>query len=315
MRKGQSLIEVFIALGIGTMVAGGIAGAFVISVRSNELGTKSRNATIVNDSLIDLARTYIDGNWSGPSGLSGLSTGPSNTYKLVNSGGTWVVQAGTESVVISGITYNRSFYFEPVSRTGGNIDAVYSAPGNDLSTRKVTVQTAFPVVGQPRSISNSFYSTRWRTITVRQTDWSGGSGQAGPMTNTNAMFSSAVNVDGTTTAGSLLPTLSTCSAVSEQCAVVSSIYDTGLTGGAGFNYFMWQGDQPTWAKVQFKLAVSNNPAGPWSFGTAIAPIGPNMQALIPQEIYNNARYFQYKIIFDTLSATPKVDDVIIGLSR
>ncbi len=312
-KSGQSLIEIFIALSMGILIIGGITGSFLVITKTNDLSTKNRNASVINDALLDSVRSFADGNWTG---LYGTAKGTANRYRLATSTGALVLQSGTEAVVAGGVTYTRSFYVDNVSRDGsGNIQAAYNAPTDDPSTQKITVETGFSTGGSTRTITDSFYVTRSGNFVVRQTDWSGGSGQAGPTTLVNSRFSSSANVDFSSVGGAISPTLTTCSASSETCEVISSIYDTGYAGGVGFNTFMWQGNQPSGAKVQFKLAVSNNPAGPWNYGLAMAPIGPNIQSAISQASYNNARYFQYKIIFDTANATPRVDDVLISLSR
>lgn len=313
MRKGQSLVEVFVALGVGILIIGGVTGSFVVIARNNDLSAKSRNATITNDALLDSSRSFAGGNWTS---FYALNKGSGNVYNLINTAGLWVAQPGTEAVVIGNATYTRSFYVENVSRdASGNIESVYNAANDDPSTQKITVQTSFSISGSAKTIISAFYAARIQNFVVNQTDWSGGSGQAGPITAVNSRFSSSVNVDFSTTAGSISPTIATCSAATEQCEVISGIYDTGFTGGVGFNTIMWQGTQPSGSRVQFKLAVSNSPTGPWNYGAAITPAGPNIQSAIDQIQYNNARYFQYKIIFDTAAATPAVTDVIISLSR
>lgn len=312
-RRGQSLVEVLVALSVGILIIGGVTGAFVVIARNNDLSSKNRNATITNDALLDSSRSFADGNWTA---LYALNKGSNNRYKLVNTAGTWIVQSGTEAVVIRNLTYTRSFYVDNVSRDGsGNIESVYNVINDDPSTQKITVETSFPLGGSVKTTSSVFYAARTQNFVLNQTDWSGGSGQAGPITRINNKFASSANVDFSTAPGTISPTIATCSAASEQCNVLSGIYDTGYAGGVGFNSFMWQGTQPSGARVQFKLAVSNNAVGPWNYGDAIAPSGPNIQAKINQTLYNNARYFQYKIIFDTVSATPAVTDVIISLSR
>lgn len=306
-------MEVLVALGVGILVIGGVTGAFVVIARNNDVSTKSRNATIINDSLLDSSRSFADGNWTA---LYALGKGTGNRYKLLNTAGLWTTEAGAEAVVIGNLTYSRSFYVDNVSRDGsGNIESVYNAANDDPSTQKITVETSFPLSGATKTITSAYYVTRTQNFVVTQTDWSGGSGQAGPITKVNNRFASSANVDFSTTPGSISPSISTCVAASEQCYVISSIYDTGYAGGVGFNSMMWQGTQPSGARVQFKLAVSNSSGGPWNYSAAIAPSGTNIQTAIDRSLYNNARYFQYKIIFDTVSATPVVTDVIISLSR
>lgn len=306
-------MEVLVALGVGILVIGGVTSAFVIISRNNDLSTKTRNATIINDSLLDSSRSFADGNWTA---LYALDKGTANRYKLENVSGLWTAGAGAESVVVGNLTYSRSFYVDNVSRDGsGNIEAVYNASNDDPSTQKITVETSFAIGGSTKTVTSAYYVTRTQNFVLDQTDWSGGSGQAGPITKINNRFASSANVDFSTTPGSITPSVSTCNAASEQCYVLSGVYDTGFAGGVGFNSFMWQGTQPSGARVQFKLAVSGSSGGPWSYSDAIAPSGTNIQSAIDRSLYNNARYFQYKIIFDTVSATPEVTDVLVSLSR
>lgn len=313
MRNGQSLMEVLVALGVGILVIGGVTGSFVVIARNNDLSSKMRNATISNDALIDSSRSFADGNWTA---LYALNKGTVNRYKLLNTAGLWVANAGAQTVTIGNTTYSKSFYVNNVSRDGsGNIETVYNAVNDDPSTQKITVETSFPLSGSTKTITSAFYVTRTQDFVLDQTDWSGGSGQAGPITRINNRFASSANVDYSTTPGSISPSISTCSAASEQCYILSGVYDTGYTGGVAFNNIMWQGTQPSGARVQFKIAVSNSSSGPWNYSSVLAPSGTNIQTAIDKSQYNNARYFQYKIIFDTVSATPEVTDVILNLSR
>lgn len=314
MRKGQSLVEVFVALGVGILVLGGVSSAFVVITRNNDMTTKNRNATITNDALLDSSRSFAEGNWVT---FYSLNKGSANRYKLINSGGSWAAQAGAESVVIGNTTYTRSFYVENVSRDNSdNIEAIYGSNGDDPSTQKITVETSFPIMGSTRTISYSFYVTRTDNFVLRQTDWSGGSGQEGPLTVINNKFSSGTNIDFTSTTGSIVPSVATCDGDIESCLLTSSTFDTGISSGAAFNTFMWQGNQPAGTKVRFKIAAANDSLGPWNFtGAPMKPSGPNIQVRVDQGMFNNMRYFRYRVIFDTAGAIPRVDDVIMSISR
>ena len=325
MRKGQSLIEIFVALGVGIIMIGGLTGAFSVILRTNDFAEKSRNAVIINDGLSELTRSFADGNWSG---FYNLAHGSGNRYYLINSGGTITPQSGIESVAIGSFNYTRSFYIDNVSRSGsGNIEAVYNSNNDDPSSQKITVETNYTVNGAARTVSNWFYVTRMRNFVLDQTDWSGGAGQDGPIIAVNNRFSSATNVNFATTPGSVFPSVANCDAVEEGCSIISSIVDLGYEGGVGFNNFMWQGSQPGGTKVQFKISTSNcengrdNPpecdeGSSWNYpGPPMKPPGPDIQSPVDQSRFNNMRYLRYKIIFDTSGAVPRVDNVILSLSR
>lgn len=317
MRKGQSLIEVFVALGVGVLMIGGITGAFSVILKTNDFAEKSRNAAILNDTLAELTRSFADGNWPG---IYNLSKGSSNRYYLINSSGIITPQSGSESVTIGAFDYVRSFYVDNISRDGsGNIEAVYNIDNDDPSTQKITVETNYTIGGVARTISTWFYVTRMRNFVINQTDWSGGAGQGGPITVMNNRFDSQINIDFTTTPGSITPIPGACLSNDDSgdCELFSSVFDTELVNGSGFNNFMWQGVQPEGTKVKFKIAASNDPGGPWSYpGPPVKPLGPNIQTEIDQSNFNNKRYFKFKIIIDSATGgRPRIDDVSISLSR
>jgi hypothetical protein len=106
----------------------------------------------------------------------------------------------------------------------------------------------------------------------------------------------------------------------------SSIYDTGVSGGAQINSIMWKGDLPSGTQVRFKIASSNSSSGPWNFigpnGTTsdddyYGPVPPNTQYNVNYILHSNHRYFRYRIILVSDQAqqnSPRVDDVIINWS-
>jgi len=106
----------------------------------------------------------------------------------------------------------------------------------------------------------------------------------------------------------------------------SSIYDTGVSGGAQINSIMWKGNLPTDTSVKFKIASSNSSNGPWNFvgpnGSTseddfYGPISPNSVYQVNYILHSNHRYFRYRIILtsdSTQQNSPKIDDVIINWS-
>lgn len=104
-----------------------------------------------------------------------------------------------KSIYDAGI-YTRYFYLDSVGRDGsGNI--LSSGGTNDPSTKKATV-----VYGWAGGSTSSFstYLTRFQNEVFDQTDWSGGSGQDGPVTTANNMFSTSTLMFYATTTGSIM---------------------------------------------------------------------------------------------------------------
>lgn len=106
----------------------------------------------------------------------------------------------------------------------------------------------------------------------------------------------------------------------------SSIYDTGVSGGAQINSILWKGNLPSGTQVRFKIASSNSSTGPWNFvgpngltdeADYYGPISPNTSYPVNYILHNNHRYFRYRVILvsdQAQSNSPVIDDIIINWS-
>lgn len=114
--------------------------------------------------------------------------------------------------------------------------------------------------------------------------------------------------------------------------LTSSVFDTGVEGGASLQTVMWQGSQPSDTSVKFRIASSNcsNGAtnyptcstGTWSYlgsdgsaTTYYTPTGPDSQVKLRRADHGNKRYFRYQVFLFSDSAqttSPTVRDVIIS---
>lgn len=106
--------------------------------------------------------------------------------------------------------------------------------------------------------------------------------------------------------------------------LTSSVFDTGTPGGVAFNTIMWKGNlnDPNGGAVNFQIASSDNPDGPWSYygrngsGIYYSP-AENAPYPINPFYHNNDRYFRYKVFLESdvgRTKTPRVDDIIINYS-
>ncbi len=124
-----------------------------------------------------------------------------------------MIVSGTTSTIVEDRTFTLYFSIENVNRNlcgAGDIttDATStctSGPGSsgvtdDPSTQKITAFVSWP---ESRSISKIQYLTRNVNKVFVQTDWSGGSGQEGPITSENNSFATSTNIDYSTTTGSI----------------------------------------------------------------------------------------------------------------
>ncbi len=212
--------------------------------------------------------------------------------------------------------FNRYFYVENVNRDASG-DIVQSGGTEDLSTQKITVVISW---GDNHSLSRTQYITRYQNRSFVQSDWSGGSGQEGPITLENNKFANSSNIDYTTSAGSIsAPSLS-------SAELTSSIFDISISTGVAINTIMWQGVQVVSANVQFQIASDSistpttwNYKGPDGTNTTYyTPTGPNIPIQVNLAHHNNHRFFRYKIFLSFspgATQSPRVDDVIINYSK
>ncbi|BCX16260.1 MAG: hypothetical protein KatS3mg098_489 [Candidatus Parcubacteria bacterium] len=211
--------------------------------------------------------------------------------------------------------YYRYFYVDNVSRdTNGVIESTYNSNNDDPSTQKITSAVVW-TNGRKNEIS--FYLTRSkRNLVFWQKDWSGGSGQEGPITEVNNKYSSASNIS----AGSSLQITNK----SSDGILYSSTFDTQVNGGAAFNSLMWRGTKPAGTNVKFQIASSNSSTGPWNYlgpdgsgSTYYTPNNSNIPVQINLKYHNNHRYFRYKIILSPDSGytlSPTVDGIVVNWS-
>jgi hypothetical protein len=117
--------------------------------------------------------------------------------------------------------------------------------------------------------------------------------------------------------------------------VESSVFDTQISGGGVLQSIIWQGTQPADTSVDFQIATSSSPSGPWTFrgpggselfyygaecplpGASVPGAGPNKAICVDKNI-GTARYLRYKVrlISNLLQTqTPTVTDIILNWTR
>lgn len=196
--RGQSLVELLIAVAVGTILVAAAAAVISPVLKINTQSNRAQTATALAQELLDNVRVWTEGDWHN---ILNLATTSASQYYLNASGSPFTVVASNEPVTVSTTTYTRYFYVDDVFRdSGGNITNSTSSGSFDFSTKKVTVQYSWP---QSATYTIYTYLTRYRNNILDQTDWSGGPGQNGPVTSTNSMFATSSNINYTTSSGSL----------------------------------------------------------------------------------------------------------------
>lgn len=199
-RRGQSIIELVIAMAIGViLLVGGVSIVVpILNISSN--AARIQTASALGRELLENARLMAAADWHS---LEGLSTSSASRYYVNASSSPFTFATGTESVIVSTTTYTRWFYLDDVYRRASppfepGVDDSY-----DPSTKKITVVYTWP---QNASNTISSYLTRSSDEVMFMSDWTGGGGQEGPFTSTSTMdgFSTSSNVDHVGTPGSIV---------------------------------------------------------------------------------------------------------------
>jgi hypothetical protein len=197
-KKGQSIIELIVAMAIGVILLVGGVSAIVPVLKISGNVARIQAASALGKELLDNTRVLADSNWHS---LIGLSMGSANSYYLVASTSPFTVATGTESIIAATTTYTRYFYLEDVYRNPPFITSGGSE--YDPSTKKITV-----VYSWPPSASNTIisYLTRVGDDVVSVSDWTGGGFQDGPIlaTRANRSFATSSGIDYTGTPGSIV---------------------------------------------------------------------------------------------------------------
>jgi len=238
-RRGQSLIELLVAMAVGTILIGGSTGLMGVSLKSYAGVRKHLQANVLIRQITEVVQSLARSDWHSIYDLT-----KDSDYKIGLSGNVWSISAGQEEGTINDMPYKRYFRVHNVNRDSGNIA---STGDNDPSTQKIVIILEYGN-NYVSSTSIPFYLTRSENNKeFHQTDWSGGEGVTGPTSNPSNKYDTSTNV-ATSTAGQI-----TMATTTSDGTLISSILDTGVSGGAGFNSFLWQGGLGAVERLNSKL--------------------------------------------------------------
>lgn len=181
------------------------------------------------------------------------------------------------------------------------------------------ISTGLPITDAAVTLTNGAFEAAAATGRgfIRQTDWSGGSGQTN-WSNQTQYFSSDGNIDTGTPTGELKLRNSFGSYISSG-DLTSSIFD--MATSTNFSQILWSPtDQPpstgaTSARFQVALSDTNTATTTWNFigpdGTAGSYFTTSNQNI--SATGNNVRYIRYKAYLSTASSTstPNISDVML----
>ncbi len=189
-QSGQSLIEVIIGATIAGIFILGASNLLSISSLGNARNKERQTATFLVQELAENLSIYAESKWfcvssgscAATRGFYNLNKGSANKYYLIGTPLEW--RSGEEAISISNISYTRHFFLENICRlSDGSIFGVQSGSctggsTEDQSTQKATIIVKWTMAEKNYDLKLSQYITRTRNTSIRQTDWSGGSGQS-----------------------------------------------------------------------------------------------------------------------------------------
>ena len=193
-RRGQSLVEILIALAVGGMLIGTAATLMAIVLRAQAQDVYIRTATALNEELMGKLAQYVERQWYCPTvpaecGVYNLTEGVE--YRLDVISNRFRPVAGRETgpgLRVNEIDFSRDFQAKNVCRDAGDISGLTDNDGTtttcndpsprgseDPSTQYVSVCTEWDYQnGAPGNLCLNRYFVRNRVALFHQTDWSGG---------------------------------------------------------------------------------------------------------------------------------------------
>ncbi len=212
-KQSQSLIEIVVGLGIGMAMILGVSALMSINFKNSTATKLIQNSSYLVDELAEKVKLTAEYDWHKiycpPGGICpGSGKGNGSNYYINYALQTPQIVSGNETITSEGKQYIRYFNIYNTYRDQCGIGditqnletACASGPGasgvsEDPSTQKISV---IIMQGSSQIIKKDYYVTRSRNSAFKQTDWSGGDGQIGPITGPNSKYSSSTGISTST---------------------------------------------------------------------------------------------------------------------
>ena len=185
-KKGQSMLEIILALAIFSLIAATITSLAVGNIGALSQGGEHTEAQALAQEGIEAVRSIRDNAWN---------TNIYTTSSVSRNNNQWVFDGEGTTETIG--KYTRTIYFSDVCRNGS--DEIVDCPGSytDVQSKLATVEVSWsPRSGVTNTVELFTYLTNWDSNKWIQTDWSGGIGQA--IWSNNDQYDAGANVDHST---------------------------------------------------------------------------------------------------------------------
>lgn len=264
--RGQTIVEVLVAIGLTAVLLPGMLTAFVATRDGRASDTQRLAATALLREANEAVRAVKLRDWN--------NVASDGTFHPLISGGAWSLASGAETIN----SYNRQIGITAVRRNAAG--AVVENGGEvDPATKKVVVTVSW---NQPAgsAVSSTSYYSRY--------DGNESQTQSGQVKLSTGSFTNTVAASGQVElaspgAGTTYETAGTYESPS---------FDAG--GDAAFNYFTFNVTMPAGTEIKFQLA-SNTDNATWNFvgpdGTAASFYTTNGPVPLPLV---SGRYLRYK---------------------
>lgn len=279
-RRGQSLIEVLVAIAVGTILILGAARVIAPSAKTSTQVGNIQVETALATQLENNVRVWAAGNWNA---LLALSTSTTSTYYLITTTSPFVATSGIESITESTSTFTRYFSVSSVYRdTNDNIVSIVLGT-IDPSTMLITVGYGGP---QGTSSTASFYLTRNIANAYDQSDWSGGPGANTAVTSTGNTFATSTNILYTSTTGSLFIATQFSGASSSATSSISSSSASHWGWSDPLGWIDFYNGNNVGVSSNGLSGYASSSAGPISLDCNTSPIG-NICGTSNYQVLNN----------------------------
>lgn len=198
--KGQSLVEVLVALTVGAIMIGGASMALFVSVRSNASTRQSVTASELAQQLLDNIRVVAESDWNEAYNDTrtpathyveiGTEVRDTRSVRYIN------IALGNKKTTVDNIEYTESFTISDVNRNSSG--AIVATGGTlDPSTLKISITVSWAYNGAPSSISVYSYITRTNNYSPVLSGWDDGDNIEGPLSvkSPTKGFSSSSGID------------------------------------------------------------------------------------------------------------------------
>lgn len=167
LRKGQSILEILIAVSIFTVIIGSLVVTSLSSESGLLGGTRRIRAQALSREGLEAVRSIRDGAYNELIFNQSAISSSSGSWKLIGE--------GTREIIGE---FTRTITFEPVCRDISNKIVVCPGSYQDVHSKFVTSNVSWEI--RPEVFDGMVsrgYITNWDSKEWTQTDWSGGDGQ------------------------------------------------------------------------------------------------------------------------------------------